>query len=945
MSLYSSLAQRIMLGMSNFVHLCFSRLVCLILIGIIWIGTASWAALASNHPGQPRPADEVVREILTTKCLGCHGADKKRGGLDLSRRAAALAGGESGPAITPGNPTVSLIFKKISAGEMPPNNPLSNSQVAAFRQWIATGARYEVEPLAPVHEKAGPDWWSLQPLRRPAIPNPNRKDWVRTPIDAFVLAKLEERNLNPAPEADRLTLLRRVTFDLIGLPPTPEEIADFQADSSPNAYEKHIDRLLNSPHYGERWARHWLDVVRFAESHGYETNELRPGAWPYRDYVIRSFNEDKPYPQFILEQLAGDSLAGVDWLTQAATGFLVGGAHDVVGNQTTDGMLQQRMDDLDDMVGTTSATFLGLTVSCSRCHDHKFDPISQRDYYGMQAVFAGVQHAEREVVPPDAERRKREAARVVAELSLIDRRLDEEEPPASLDASAVRRRPVNARRNVERFRPTMARAVRFTVLATSDKLEPCIDELEIYAASGSENHALASYGASTKASSVFPNSTIHKLEHLNDGRYGNGRSWISSEPGKGWVEVRLGKPTLIDRIVWGRDREEKFKDRLAKEYSFEVEIQPGEWVTVASSADRLPKSGTFASPQSHLQQERQRLESLLRSYQSTIKIYSGTFAAPGPTHVLNRGDPMSKADRVTPAALAVVRPALRLADKATDGERRLALGRWLGQAENPLPARVMVNRLWHYHFGQGIVATPSDFGYNGDRPSHPELLDWLGSEFQRNGWQLKPLHRLMVTSAAYRQSSRIDAHAKQIDSQNRLVWRMTPRRLEAESLRDAILCVSGKLNRAMGGPGYSLWEKNTNYVVVFKPKERLDTEEFRRMIYQFKPRSQHDPTFGIFDCPDAALAKPRRTASTTALQALNLLNGSFALAQADQFAERLRRDAGPDFELQARRAFALCFGRQPAEPELSAALRLARAMGISALCRALYNANEFLYVD
>jgi hypothetical protein len=901
---------------------------------------------------------ENVQPILTGKCLACHGSDKKKGKLDLTRRATVLVGGQSGPAIVPGKPADSLLLQRLSTGEMPPQNPLSQEQIAAFKKWIEAGAPYENEPLAASLQRAGPDWWSLQRLKRPPIPAVIEMQRVRTPIDAFILAKLEQHGLGLSPEADRATLIRRATFDLLGLPPTPEEIEAFLDDPDPNAYERLIDRLLASPHYGERWARHWLDVVRFAESHGYETNALRPNAWPYRDYVIRAFNEDIAYPQFMLEQLAGDTVPGADFLARSATGFLVGGSHDMVGNQTMEGMLQQRMDDLDDMITATGATFLGLTVNCCRCHDHKFDPLTQRDYYSMQALFAGVQHAERDIPAADAEVRRSEASLVEAELRHIERRLDALEPVAQLELISPRRPAVNARRNVERFAPVAARSVRFTVAATSDGIEPCIDELEIYAAEDPHgNIALASLGAKTSASGTYPNSTIHRLEHLNDGRYGNSRSWISNEMGKGWVQVELPRITRIDRIVWGRDREERYKDRLAVTYRIEVALEPGQWQVIASSGDRIayrtaatPVAAPARSPetqreQATLAERRDRLQERLAGLRPVIPVYAGTFTQPGPTHALLRGDPMRTGEAVTPSGLTVVQPPLVLDARAPESGRRLALARWLSDPVNPLPARVMVNRLWHYHFGQGIVSTPSDFGYNGDRPSHPELLDWLASDFVRGGWRLKRLHRQMMLSAAYRQSSHTNAKALEIDRQNRLLWRTNPRRLEAEAVRDAVLSVSAKLDQRMGGPGYNLWEKNTNYVVVFKPKGALGPEEFRRMIYQFKPRSQQDPTFGIFDCPDAALAKPKRTVSTTALQALNLLNSGFMVRQSEWFAERLVREAGHEPGRQVERAFWLALGRKPQSRERRLAIALIQRDGLQAFCRALFNANEFVYLD
>jgi hypothetical protein len=595
---------------------------------------------------------------------------------------------------------------------------------------------------------------------------------------------------------------------------------------------------------------------------------------------------------------------------QSATAFLVGGAHDTVGNQTLEGQLQQRMDDLDDVVTTMAATFLGLTVNCARCHDHKFDPISQKDYYALQAVFAGVQHSQREV------------------------RVPLRSAPADLvraDGKGTLRPPVHPRSNIERFDPVEVRFVRFTIRATQDGSEPCIDELEVYTAEETpRNVALAALGTKATASSVFPNNPLHKLEHINDGRHGNGRSWISAAPGKGWVQLEFPRPVKIARILWGRDREEKYRDRLAVDYVIEGAVELGRWRVLASSADRRRNDAASAN-----------------------SVYAGIFTQPGPTHLLLRGDPLRKGVAVAPAGLSGVGPKLSLPPNAPESQRRVALARWLGNPDNPLTARVLVNRVWHYHFGQGLVATPSDFGFNGERPSHPELLDWLASEFMHgaNGkndsgrWNLKPLHRLIVTSATYRQSGRLNARSLALDKQNRLLWRMAPRRLEAEAIRDAILATSGHLDRRMGGPGYNLWEKNTNYVTVFKPKARLGPEEFRRMVYQFKPRSQQDPTFGDFDCPDAALARPRRTTSTTVLQALNLLNGRFLIDQADYFAQRLHEEAGDDPARQVGHAFRLAFGRKPSEKELIAAVALVREHGTAALCRALYNANEFLYVD
>ena len=413
--------------------------------------------------------------------------------------------------------------------------------------------------------RAGLDWWSLQPIRRPAVPGVKNHQRLRTPIDAFLLEALEAKGLSFAPEADRRTLIRRVTFDLIGLPPTPHEINAFVGDPRPDAYERLVERLLASPQHGERWGRHWLDVVRFAESHGYEMNTLRPNSWPYRDWVIRAFNHDIPYRQFVKEQLAGDVFGTDDSLTPAATGFLVAGAHDMVGNGTREGQLQQRSDDLFDMVATTSTAFLGLTVGCARCHDHKFDPIAQKDFYSMQAIFAGVEHAERDFLTPANPTLVAEVEQLRQKLALLEGTLDEQEPRAG---GKDRRSGVDPRRNVERFAAVKAKAIRFAIAATTDGTEPCIDELELYGPDAKDNLALASRGVKASASSVYPNSPLHRLEHLTDGQVGNSRSWISAEPGKGWVRLDLPAEVTIDRIVWGRDREGRFRDRLAQGLSY-----------------------------------------------------------------------------------------------------------------------------------------------------------------------------------------------------------------------------------------------------------------------------------------------------------------------------------------------------------------------------------------
>jgi hypothetical protein len=823
--------------------------------------------------------------------------------------------------------------------------------------WSGTGVA-----IAGEAHRTGLDHWAFKPVAHPDVPRPSDSSHVRNPIDAFILARLAKDNLQPSPESDRRTLIRRVSFDLTGLPPTPDEVDAFVADPDPAAYEKLVDRLLASPRYGERWGRHWLDVVRFAESDGFEMNWARPGAYHYRDWVIRAFNDDEPYDRFVREQIAGDAL-GAD----AATGFLVGGAWDRVKSPDPVLTAQQRADELHAIVSTAGSAFLGLTVGCARCHDHKFDPISQLDYYRMTAVFAGVQHGERPLTTPETRKYAAELAELKARLSDVESRLAAYEPMADVTSKSVaadKRRPgARIARNVDRFAPVRAKFVRFTILETSDA-QPCIDELEIYStghAQRSSNVALASAGAKATASGTLSGFDIHKLEHLNDGRYGNERSWISNEIGKGWVQIELPQATEIDRVVWGRDRNLKYKDRLATKYTIEVAETPEKWKLVARSDDRLPAEldgepeAIYRVPDGSASQSPGELAALLaerKSIKSELQkpgaqaamAYCGTFQQPGATHRLARGDPTQPKEPVTPGAIELIGAPLDLPAEAPEQQRRLKLAEWITDAKNPLTARVMVNRVWHYHFGHGLVATPSDFGNMGSTPTHPELLDWLAGEFVANGWKLKPLHRLICLSATYRQSSDARPDAMQRDASGALLWRFPPKRLEAEAIRDSVLAISGKLDLTMGGPGFSVFKPNDNYVRVYEPKEQWTPAEFRRMVYATKIRSQQDPTFGAFDCPDGAQITPKRPTSTTPLQALNLLNGSFMLQQAEFFAGRLKSDAGPDAAREVERAFKLAFARAPTTDEREAAVKLVGEYGLPAFCRAMLNANEFVYV-
>ncbi len=940
---------------------------------VAFVLLAGWANISFAAPA-PSAVDferEIV-PVFVKRCAACHGGNDSAGGLNLLTPATAFKAGDSQQhGIVAGDSGRSQVIARIEAGEMPPKGhggPVTPAELASLRRWIDAGATWPAErQLSPFEfttdRRAGSDWWSLQPLRKPSVPEVKDHSWARTPIDRFILAELERRGIQPAEVADRVTFVRRAKLDLLGLPPTPDEVDAFVSDESPQAFENLIDRLLASPHYGERWGRHWLDIVRFGESHGFEMNQLRPNAWPYRDYVIQSFNADKPYAEFIREQLSGERDAH-----DVATSFLVAGPFDQVKSPNVELTLSQRQAELDDIVSTTITTFLGLTVNCAKCHDHKFDPISQQDYYALQAIFSGVQHGERPIESVDNRKSLEKQRQLKAELAqvekarqqLLDQVLKAVQVAEPGDKQARGKRPrVDPLGNTETFAPVLARYVRFTILATNSA-EPCLDEFEVYTTEPeSRNVALASTGAKATSSGVFANgkNPIHQLRHLNDGHYGNAKSWISNESGRGWVQVELAQPTVISKVQWARDREGRYKDRLPTRYQLEVAVEFDKWTRVASSDDRESFTGSTDSKaiMDRMNDEQiakyNVLQGQIESLGAAIAqvkpqmAYSGRFAESNPpTYRLYRGEPLQKRELVGPGAIASVHPPLKLSAQATEHDRRRALADWIADERHPLTARVMVNRIWHYHFGQGLVLNPSDFGFHSGQPSHPELLDWLAQAFLAHGGRSKPIHRLIMLSAVYRQSSRNPTPASAQDGGNRLLWRYPARRLEAEVIRDSILATSGELNLTMGGPGFDLFEPNSNYVKVYTPKQSFGPAEQRRLIYQQKPRMQSDGTFGMFDCPDSSQSVPRRNVSTTALQSLALFNSPFTMQQAEAFAERVRRESSQVVADQVRRAFALAFSRSPTSDEQRAALLLVEREGLAALGRALFNTNEMIFL-
>jgi mono/diheme cytochrome c family protein len=936
------------------------------------------------------PVDFVrdVQPIFAKHCYSCHGEKKQKSGLRLDIKAKALAGGELyGPSVVAGkakdSPLVQFVADEDANLQMPPDGErLSAAEVDALTRWVNEGASWPdgVDTAKLVDLR---DHWSFKPLLNPRVPAVKDERWPRGEIDRFILARLEKEGLRPSTEADRVAWLRRVYFDLIGLPPTPEQIAAFVGDSRDDAFERVVDELLQSPRYGERWAQHWFDVVRYADTHGFEVNTERPNAWPYRDYVIRALNDDVPYDQFIREQIVGDALE-----RDAATGFLVTASVLLPGQIGADEPSKRlaRQDAIDEIVTNIGQTFLGMSVGCARCHDHKFDPVSQQEYFAMQAFVAGVEYGDRELQSSEAKAAREKAEAAQRRLAEVDTLLTRFVPPAK---SGVERPMVNARLNIDRFSPTKTKRVRFTIEATN-LYEPCIDELEVFNAAG-KNVALASSGAAVTSSGDNVSPNRHELRLINDGEYGNSRSWMSSEPGKGWVVVEFAEEQEIDRVVWGRDRQGKFADRLATRYKIEVEIADAgaeagvdggrTWRVVADASDRAKFDGEKAAvaefstaglseeeakQAAALLVEKRELEKESRVADDAQQVFAGVFRKPDEIRLLTRGNPEQPKDVVTPAVPAAL-GELRLAGDVAEQTRRKALADWIADAKNPLTARVMINRIWQGHFGVGLVETASDFGRSGQPPTHPELLDWLAGEFVRGKWSIKRMHRLIVLSATYRQASTMavgeekrpatklaslaaspsagsetNSSPRQLDADCRLLWAYPSRRLDAETIRDAMLAVGGQLDLKMYGRGFDLFNQRGG-LSGFTPVEHFTGDGLRRMVYAHKVRRERDAVFGAFDCPDAGQSTPRRRESTTPIQALNLFNSRFTLDQSEAFAQRVRQQAGEQVSNQIHRAYQLALGRVAAADELRDAEPVVREHGLGTLTRALLNSNEFLF--
>jgi len=840
-------------------------------------------------------ASDFAREIpalFEKHCLKCHGPEKQKGGLRFDRKEGAFTSGDSGEKpIIPGNASESHLITLVSSNDederMPPKDgPLSPAEIALLRKWIDAGAPWSGEAGSTgklarsemIVTDEDRKHWSFLPLKRPSVPA--LKDNASA-IDQFILAGLKRAGIGLSPQASAQKLVRRIYFDLIGLPPTPEQVDSFTKEFEANsraAVKSLVDQLLASPHYGERWGRHWLDVVRYADSDGQESDHDRLTAYHYRDFVIRSLNEDRPFNTFLQWQVAGDELDPDNPEAIAATGFIIAGPHAALtANLMEEERDRNRFNELDDMIATTGSAMLGLTLACARCHDHKYDPIPTRDYYRLQSAFNGGDRAEVPLAPLEEVRRYREAhGKWKKEFDGVKKAFDD---------------------FVAKARKSHEKAAR----------DAKIDPLNI----SDEEKALLKENADSKEAKTLAKKFSKELEVKDK----DCRKLLSEE----------------ERADWDT-REKAFQEAQARE------------------PKALPTAYAFAD-------------------------FS---AKPRETFLLARGDFRIKSEPVELGFLKVLTRAekdywasARAESRRNDStQQRRALAEWITDLDGgagALAARVMVNRVWQHHFGEGLVRTVNDFGSRCDPPTHPELLEWLASEFVKSGWKLKPLHRLMMTSSVYLQDTAFDAAKAKVDPENRFLWRRRPQRLEAEILRDSMLAVSGKLNTNMHGPAVkgpiaaeAIQARNMQDPYPNDIKDSSSTR--RRSVYMFHKRVVQSPLMQAFDGPDAQASCGRRENTTVAPQALALLNDQFIRKRAVNFAERVGKEGGTDFAAQVRLAWRLGLGREPSTSELESGIafvnaqlqqrtarktdeKTAQQLTLTDLCQAIFALNEFIYVD
>lgn len=913
-------------------------------LAVMWMCAIS---IAGQTQAQEINFEETIAPIFESNCLHCHGEDEQESGLRLDSRNSMLRGGDSGLAtIVPGQPERSYLMDVVNHVDedmaMPPDEEkIPQEEIDLLKKWIAAGANWPGQMEIVAREKS--DHWSFQPVVRPSVPP---TDSSASPIDAFLLKTLSSKGLGFSKLAEPRALIRRASIVLTGLTPSPEEVADFVVacdDDRDAAYASLVERLLGSPHFGERWGQHWLDVIRWAETNGSESNMYRKNAWIYRDYVVRAFNEDKPYDQFLFEQIAGDTVGQGE-----ATGYLVSGPHvplATVGQEPI-ARRQARADRLDEVLQTVGASALGMTVGCARCHNHKFDPISIKDYYAMSAVFEDIEYGSRFPELADDHPQKVRGAEIRSEIQSVREQLAEYGPWEEH---------WSAYRDVH-FAPVTTEEVRIQFLQKG-----CfVDELELFGPNNpEENFASASSGTTLDTDFEMIYNKNKGVSRVNDGIFGTESFAAKSVKGsdkKPWVVLKFTQPREIYRMKISSNREDFFDtDYLVKlntghvsNYRLEVKDAQGDWQQIAATPqyNKLNK------------QNKGRVKLMARMKTLILKLYDegpklgfvARFVEPAKSYVLGRGSPENPRDEVFASGMEEIDGDLGLDASATGDQRRVAFAKWLIKKEHPLTARVTANRLWHHVFGKGIVTTTSDFGAAGALPTHPELLDWLAAELMEPAssseaapWSMKHLVRSMVMSQAFQQSSHPSKAALAIDGDAALLWRYPPKRVDAEVIRDSILQASDSLDETVGGKGYRIHNVKKRYA-QWEVVDNYSSKTWRRMLYQERFRRVDDGMFTAFDFPDCGQVRAKRPVSTTPLQALNLMNSDFVLDQSKRIAERALEDAGGDEVLAVDRCFELLLGRRPEKQEREDCVAMVREKDLSLVCRALVNSNEFAFV-
>ena len=975
--------------------------------------------------------ENQIRPLLMKNCAKCHGSVVQKNGLRLDARHAAFKGGDNGPTIVPGNSGKSELIHRVSSADpdfrMPPDGaPLDSNEIALLRSWIDSGAEWpESDYDRSAIRDSRLDHWAWQPIRdiSPPVLSAQPQTHVRNDVDRFILSKLNEKQLTLSAPVDRRTLIRRLSFDLHGLPPSISEIEAFVHDpaSDADAAEKLIDRMLASPHYGERWARHWLDIAHYADTHGFERDQRRDNAWHYRDWVIKSLNADMPYDQFLRDQIAGDVLRPDDSDAIAATGFLAAGPWDFVGQAETPSPVLKRLaraDDLDDMATQVMTACCGITINCARCHDHKLDPISQREYYSVWSVFAGVKRGDRILSQPEEERltnrrqqletQIREAKNQLSQLqgdgwSLADivgggdghgsGKSGSAIDPATGEQTELRRGFLEAA-TTNRFSKSELPFIDGVVIPdggesasvpmtstgitvdsvpdTSGKAWDAIRNGPVNSQFSTELGGIDFAKDDHSMLSLHANSAItFDLNAMRKGgltaaiRFSSQVGYFGQTPHEGAsFHVFVDGKLQFERLAIGREdglieidvdlpEFARFLTLMATDNGNDIGHDQICLVDAMLRTLAADPSAVDISQITVIKGQIGDLKLQLDRLPSPEKIYAINTEAPAAMHVLLRGNPEQPGEAVTPGTVSCVSlPASFGSNELTDAERRIALANWISSTENPLTSRIIVNRIWHHHFGRGLVETPSDFGLGGGLPSHPELLDWLAVQLRKGAWSLKSIHRLICQSATYQQASIPAADSQDVkisagivDAENRLLWRQNSRRLDAESLRDSVLSVSGKMNPEMFGPGYRDFDYKEEYAPVYTYITADQPELWRRTIYRFVVRTSHDPFLTTLDCPNAANLSPTRNVTTTALQSLALLNNEFMLKQAEYFAARLQAVPNSNSAVHVTTAFQSAFGRKPSNEELNTSFAFIKSSGLTEFCRVLLNANEFVCID